>query len=102
MKSPIERYLAGIPAAERRALERIRRIVMKAYPAAQESAYYGLAGVHAERQGLRGISRREDALRAASAQRHRPRGARREAGRIRDEQGHCAVSLQTAHCPRRS
>ena len=42
MKSPIEKYLAGIPAAERRALERIRRIVMKAYPAAQESTYYGL------------------------------------------------------------
>jgi uncharacterized protein YdhG (YjbR/CyaY superfamily) len=42
MKSPIENYLAGIPAAERRALDRIRRIVMKAYPAAQESTYYGL------------------------------------------------------------
>ena len=42
MKSPIEKYLAGIPAADRRALERIRRIVVKAYPAAKESAYYGL------------------------------------------------------------
>ncbi len=41
-KSPVEKYLAGIPAAERRALERIRRIVLKAYPAAQESTYYGL------------------------------------------------------------
>jgi uncharacterized protein YdhG (YjbR/CyaY superfamily) len=42
MKSPIEKYLGGIPAAERRALERVRRIVMKAYPVAQESSYYGL------------------------------------------------------------
>ena len=42
MKSPIEKDFAGIPAAERRALERIRRIVMKGYPAAQESTYYGL------------------------------------------------------------
>jgi uncharacterized protein YdhG (YjbR/CyaY superfamily) len=42
MKSPIEKYLVGIPAADRRALERIRRIVMKAYPAAKESTYYGL------------------------------------------------------------
>jgi len=41
-KSPVEKYLAGIPDAERRALERLRRIVMKAYPAAQESSYYGL------------------------------------------------------------
>ena len=42
MKSPIEKYLAGIPAAQRRALERIRRIVMKAYPTAREGTYYGL------------------------------------------------------------
>jgi len=42
MKGPIETYLAGIPADQRRALERIRRIVLKAYPAAQESTYYGL------------------------------------------------------------
>jgi uncharacterized protein YdhG (YjbR/CyaY superfamily) len=42
MKGPIEKYLAGIPADQRRALERVRRIVRKAYPAAQESTYYGL------------------------------------------------------------
>ncbi len=41
-KSPVEKYLAGIPAAERRALERIRTIVRKSYPAARESTYYGL------------------------------------------------------------
>jgi hypothetical protein len=36
-KSPIDKYLADAPDADRRALERIRRIVMKAYPAAKES-----------------------------------------------------------------
>jgi uncharacterized protein YdhG (YjbR/CyaY superfamily) len=41
-KSPIDKYLADAPDADRRALERIRRIVMKAYPAAKESTYYGL------------------------------------------------------------
>ena len=41
-KSPIDRYLAGIADADRRALERIRRIVRKAYPTAKESTYYGL------------------------------------------------------------
>jgi len=41
-RSPIDKYLAGIADADRRALERIRRIVMKAYPEAVESTYYGL------------------------------------------------------------
>jgi len=41
-KSAMDRYLADVPDADRRALERIRRIVMKAYPVAKESTYYGL------------------------------------------------------------
>jgi uncharacterized protein YdhG (YjbR/CyaY superfamily) len=41
-KSPIDQYLAHVPDADRRALERIRGIVMKAYPTAKESTYYGL------------------------------------------------------------
>ena len=41
-KSLIDKYLADVPAADRRALERIRRIVTKAYPTAKESTYYGL------------------------------------------------------------
>jgi uncharacterized protein YdhG (YjbR/CyaY superfamily) len=41
-KSPVDKYLAGIPDAERLALERIRKIVLKSYPGAQESTYYGL------------------------------------------------------------
>jgi uncharacterized protein YdhG (YjbR/CyaY superfamily) len=41
-KSPVDKYLAGIPDADRQALERIRKIVLKAYPGAEESTYYGL------------------------------------------------------------
>lgn len=42
MKSPIDKYLAGLHDAERQALERIRKIVLKTYPGARESTYYGM------------------------------------------------------------
>lgn len=41
-KNPVDEYLAAIPDADRRMLERIRTIVLKAYPTAQESTYYGM------------------------------------------------------------
>jgi uncharacterized protein YdhG (YjbR/CyaY superfamily) len=41
-KSPIDAYLSKVPPDHRRALERLRAIVRKSYPAAEESTYYGL------------------------------------------------------------
>ena len=38
----IDSYLAAVPSNHRSALERIRSIVHKAYPSAEESIYYGL------------------------------------------------------------
>jgi uncharacterized protein YdhG (YjbR/CyaY superfamily) len=41
-RSPVDAYLAKLPDGHRRALERIRTIIRKAYPAVEETTYYGL------------------------------------------------------------
>ena len=41
-RSPIDTYLATVPDGHRRALERLRTIVRKAYPDAEEGTYYNL------------------------------------------------------------
>jgi uncharacterized protein YdhG (YjbR/CyaY superfamily) len=38
----IDKYLANVPASHRTALKRVRAIVRKAYPAAEEGFYYQL------------------------------------------------------------
>ena len=38
----IDDYLAALPPNHRSALQRLRSIVQKAYPSAQESIYYGM------------------------------------------------------------
>ncbi|HSE66702.1 MAG TPA: DUF1801 domain-containing protein [Gemmatimonadales bacterium] len=39
---PIDKYLATVPPSHRAALRRVRAIVRKAYPAAEEGLYYQL------------------------------------------------------------
>ena len=95
----IDGYIAAQPAPVRPVLEKLRRVIGKAIPAATEAISYGMP---AFKLGGRVVVyfagwKQHTALYPGSAQTFA--AFKEEVGRLRDEQGHAAVSAWRSLCP---